>query len=229
MCGRMTQIRPASDYAALFRARLSPDLAWAPRYNLAPAQKALAVRISPDGGEREIWTPTWGLVPRWVREKGGYATINARIETVATRPAFRDSLRSRRCVVPADGYYEWQAMSGVKVPWYFREESGNPLALAGLWDSWRDPATGTFLNTFTVLVRPAASAIRPIHDRMPLLLAPGDREAWLDPASPPDPAFLERLAREEPAGLVWHPVSRAVSSSRNDGPELIRPLSSDSS
>ena len=103
-------------------------------------------------GAGDLWTPVWGLIPHWAREKGGYATINARIETVLTRPAFRDSLNKRRALIPADGYYEWQATPRGKIPFYFRQKSGDPLALAGLWDSWRDPATGDLLETFTILV-----------------------------------------------------------------------------
>lgn len=226
MCGRMTQTRPARDYADLFRARLAPGLDLHPRYNLAPSQKALAVRVSPEGREREIWTPVWGLVPHWAREKGGYATINARIETVTTRPAFRDSFKKRRCLVPADGYFEWQATPGEKTPFYFRQESGDPFALAGLWDSWKNPANGELLETFTILVRPAGIDIRPIHDRMPVFLLPEEQETWLDPAVCPGPSWLQNLARQEPSGLVWHRVGRAVNSPGNDSPDLIRPLDS---
>ncbi len=227
MCGRLTQTRPAREYADLFRARLVPGLDLRPRYNLAPSQKALAVRIPLEGREREIWTPVWGLIPHWAREKGGYATINARIETVLTRPAFRDSLNKRRALIPADGYYEWQATPRGKIPFYFRQKSGDPLALAGLWDSWRDPATGDLLETFTILVRPAVMAVRPIHDRMPVFPVPEEQEAWLDPAVCPGPSWLEHLAGQEPSGLIWHRVSRAVNSPKNDGPELIRPLESE--
>ncbi len=207
MCGRLTQTRPAREYADLFRARLVPGLDLRPRYNLAPSQKALAVRIPLEGREREIWTPVWGLIPHWAREKGGYATINARIETVLTRPAFRDSLNKRRALIPADGYYEWQATPRGKIPFYFRQKSGDPLALAGLWDSWRDPATGDLLETFTILVWSARPLWPCVRSMTACRSSPSrrSRRRGLIPQFVRAPSWLEHLAGQEPSGLIWHP------------------------
>ncbi len=223
MCGRMTQTRPVRDYALLFDATPVPGLSFAPRYNLAPSQKALAIRLDLPSGRRELWAPTWGLVPHWARERGTIAPINARIETVGTRPMFREAFRRRRCLVPADGYFEWQALSGGKTPWYFRRASGEPLALAGLWDSWRSPATGEILETFAVLVRPASREVRFVHDRMPVLLGREEEKDWLDPSRIPGEAFLARLSDREPKDLVAYEVGRGVNSPRNEGPALILP------
>lgn len=222
MCGRMTQTRPLGDYAALFGAAPVPGLSVVPRYNLAPSQKALAVRLA-SSGARELWMPTWGLVPRWAGERGRVAPINARIETVAVRPFFREAFRRGRCLVPADGYFEWQTLSSGKSPWYFRKVTGEPLALAGIWDSWRDHATEEILETFAVLVRPAARAVRLIHDRMPVILGREEEKEWLDPDRIPGGALLTRLSTEEPDGIVGYEVEHAVNSPRNEGPALLRP------
>ena len=177
MCGRFTQITPASEYARTFRARL-PLIEWSPRYNLSPGQQALVVlKTDPAEMPPEIKVLLWGLIPHWAKERGKYSTINARIETVNEKPAFRESFRHKRCIVPADGYFEWQPIDHGKQPYYFHRPDDKPLAFAGLWDTWTDPEgpEGETIQSFTIIVRPAISGISEIHDRMPAILP---EELW---------------------------------------------------
>ena len=165
----------------------------------------------------------WGLFSHWARERRKIAPINARIETVSEKPAFRDSFRHRRCLVPAEGYYEWKAEADGKQPFWFHRSDGETLALAGLWDTWEDPG-GTKKDTFALLVRPARAEIVPIHDRMPVLLPEEAWEDWLDPSLSDPPAIRTLLDRNDTLPLVWYPVGKSVNDPKNDGEELIRPL-----
>jgi putative SOS response-associated peptidase YedK len=222
MCGRFTQQRPASELAEIFAAEpLGDDPG--PRYNVAPTDEALVVVQRDD--RRAITTYRWGLIPHWAESaKVGSRMFNARAETLAASPAFRDSLRRKRCLVPVESFYEWRREGAVRQPYSIGRADGRPLVLAGLWSGWRDPATDTVRRTFSIVTTRPNRTMAEIHDRMPVVLDDPDWEAWLDPA-PSDPGELMGLLepRDGP-GLLIRPVSQLVNNVRNDGPELVVPL-----
>jgi putative SOS response-associated peptidase YedK len=226
MCGRFTQQRPSAELAALFEAE---DLAERPgaRFNLAPQQEGLVV-VQRDDLRRAIVPYRWGLVPAWAKDpKIGSRLINARAETVATTPAFRASFAKRRCIVPADGFYEWERMTPeIRQPNLVRRVDGEPMAFAGLWSSWHDPVEpdAEALRTFTIITTPANATLAPIHDRMPAILPASAWDAWLAPAAAEPGELLALLAPAADDLLERFPVSRRVNSVRNEGPELVIPL-----
>lgn len=225
MCGRFTQQRPSAELATLFGAE---DLARSPggRFNLAPQQLGLIVVERPD--RRAVTAYRWGLVPTWAQDaKIGNRLINARAETVASTPAFRASFAKRRCLVPADGFYEWDRVNErIRQPNLVRRGDGLPMAFAGLWSTWRDPTDPEAepLRTFAIVTTASNATLAPIHDRMPVILPPEAWAAWLDP-EPPAPGELLALLRPAPDDLlVRFPVSKRVNSTRNEGPDLVVPL-----
>jgi putative SOS response-associated peptidase YedK len=219
MCGRyVLSIRPEA-LAAQFGLDEYSD--YPPRWNITPGTDIPVIRQSPEG-KRVLHLLRWGLVPHWARDASiGQRLNNARAETVAEKPAFREAFRRRRCLIPADGFYEWQTVGKVKRPHYISLRSGRPLAMGGLWESWRAPDGGV-LRTCAIVTTGPNSLMAPIHDRMPVIIAPERWQTWL--AEPPDAAMT--LLSPYPAELMqaWavHPrVSKAV----EDTPELIEPLS----
>jgi putative SOS response-associated peptidase YedK len=217
MCGRFASQLPPDAIARLFRtAGDVPNLG--PNWNVAPTQAAMVVRRHPDTGERRLDTLRWGLVPHFTKDlKKCTRPINARAETVATSGMFRGALAARRCIVPADAFYEWKAMPDGKQPYAIARADGAPLAFAGLWEGWRSPE-GETLRTFTIITTEANADMARLHNRMPVILEPDAWPAWLGEAeeAPGD------LMRPAAAGVVrmW-PVSRAVNSVRNNGRELL--------
>ena len=222
MCGRFLQITPPAELAHAYSVGgfLSPACGVRPRYNLAPTQPVWAVRLN-RAGERELVRVTWGLLPAWAKEaKPGYATINARAETVAEKPTFRAAFRRRRCLIPADGFYEWQALPGGhgKQPWLIRAADGGTLWLGGLWERWE--GGDRVIESCTVVVTEANELVRPIHERMPVILPPGSQAAWLDPSA--RPADLKALLVPCPAEtLRAHPVGTRVNDPTNDDETLL--------
>lgn len=189
MCGRLTLTSSATEIASVFRLAMLPD--WEPRYNLAPSQASLIVRERA-GGERVATPARWGLLPRWAKDHSfGSKTFNARTETVAEKPSFRSAYRRRRCLVPTNGFYEWEKRDGKKWPWYFHRPERALFAMAGLWERWQDPEAEVEVESFTVLTLPANADLERLHHRMPLVLeTPERQEAWLagahsDPPLPP--------------------------------------------
>lgn len=221
MCGRFTQTKPADRYARLFG--LTTQMRFVPRYNVAPTQAVLLCRNSASGA-RELVSLRWGLIPHWVKEPGtGYSTINARAETVADKPAYRDAFRQRRCLIPADGFYEWKPDRPRKQPYYIHRRDNEPFAFAGLWDRW-DHAQDR-IESCTIIVTAANELVVPIHDRMPVILDPAAYSRWLDPNS--DARALLSLLKPSPAGdLEAYPVAPTVNDPDNEGPELIEPMNS---
>jgi putative SOS response-associated peptidase YedK len=219
MCGRYARYTPAEIYARLFDTESCPDIE--ARYNVAPAQQVLAARNAAGGG-RELVMLRWGLIPFWARERNlGYSTINARAETVATRPAYRSALRLRRCLIAADGFYEWRTLGKGKQPYFIRMKGGEPFAFAGLWERWE--GEGDVIESCAIIVTAANDVVAPIHDRMPVILVPGDYDRWLDPGQK-DPAQLQPLLGPYPArAMEAYPVSRQVNNPRQDRPELMAP------
>lgn len=218
MCGRFIQATASAAFAEQFGVDYAPQTA--PRYNVAPSQPVFGIRAGA-GGLEGVWL-RWGLIPAWAAEpKMPYRTINARAETVAEKPTYRQAFRQRRCLIPADGFYEWQKTGNGKhqQPYGIGLASGEPLAFAGLWERWeRD---GQAIESCTLVVTVANARIAPIHDRMPVILDPADYATWLNPALR-DPASLTPLLRSYPAERMraW-PVGPAINHPRNEGPALM--------
>ena len=227
MCGRFVQERSVTELAELFEAEplaAAIESLATPRYNLAPTDPA-AVVVERIDGRRAIAAYHWGLIPHWATSaRDATRTINARAETVATTPAFREAFQRRRCLVPADGFYEWSMVDGRRSPFLIRNRDGSPLAFAGLWAAWRAPAGGETRRTFSIVTTAAGETIRPLHDRMPVALAAEDWATWLDP-EPADPVALRAmLERATDSDVELVRVSPLVNSVRNQGPDLIAPL-----
>ncbi len=225
MCGRFVQFSDPEYYVSRYGVEI-PCAVEGPRYNVAPTQAVLAIRTEADG-RRALIPLRWGLVPHW--SKGidpRYSMINARAETVHQRPAYRDAFRRRRCLIPAEGFYEWQALPEGKQPHLIRRADCAPFAMAGLWERWRDPATpdGPALESCTIIVTDANALIAPLHERMPVILPEATHADWLDPGLDDREALRALLRPLSPAGWTAFPVSRAVNNPRNNGPELMEPL-----
>ncbi len=221
MCGRYAFFSPAEAVRRTFALDDVPDLE--PRWNVAPTQDVAAVRTG-EAGARSFAMLHWGLVPKWAKERAiGNRMINARSETVAEKPAFRDALRRRRCLVLADGWYEWQVAPGGKQPWFLRLKETRPFAFAGLWERWKDPVSGAPLESCTILTTDASESIRKIHERMPVVLAERDWDRWLDVAFSDAERLAELLVPFDPTRIEAWPVSRDVNAPRNEGPGLVEP------
>jgi putative SOS response-associated peptidase YedK len=224
MCGRYTLTSPGEIVAEVFELVDVPPIL--PRYNLAPTQEAAVVRVARPGAPRTLDRLRWGLIPYWAKDPAiGNRMINGRAESVADKPAYSDSFRRRRCLVPADGFYEWKKLAAkTRQPYLIRRQDRLPFAFAGLWSSWRAPASERPVETFTILTTGPNELLRPLHDRMPVILDRRDFAAWLDPRNR-DAAQLQSLLRPAPtAGWEAVPVSRAVNSPDHDEPDCIEPL-----
>ena len=197
-------------------------LDWLPRYNIAPSQEVPAIRQETDG--RKAVLLRWGLLPHWARdEKFGYHTINARAETVDKKPAFRSAFKRRRCLITATGFYEWKKLNRHKQPYHIRMKGQELFAFAGLWEHWQS-SEGKIIESCTILVTDANEALEPIHDRMPVILDPGNYDTWLDPELQ-DPAILKPLLKPWPSDrMEYWPVSRRVGNPAHDDPSLIEPI-----
>jgi putative SOS response-associated peptidase YedK len=228
MCGRFTLTLTAEETARLLAldAALDAELGLRPRWNVSPGQDIpAAVQESPDA-PRTLRNLNWGLTPRWSRgPAGGIRPINARSETVADKPSFRDAFRRRRCLVPADGFYEWQRRGAAKQPWLFRLKDAPGFAMAAIWESWTPPDASP-LHTCALLTTEANALMRPIHDRMPVILDSTDFTTWL--TTPPDSAasLLDLLRPYPPDLMTAWPVAKLVNSPHHDGPELTIPVAS---
>ena len=223
MCGRMTMRTNPSELARIFDAEVrDQDLLdeLGSRYNVAPTQPIPVVVQRDDG--RAIELHRWGLVPSWATTPAaGARMINARAETVATSPAFRASFGRRRCVIPADGFYEWRREGRRRQPFLIHRAADEPLAFAGLWSPWRDPSTGDWLLSAAVVTTAANATVRQLHDRMPVILGEDEWPLWIDPEIT-DPGLLSDLLRPAPDGLLeLRAVSPLVNNASNEGPELL--------
>ncbi len=230
MCGRYLLTSPVDALRQLFLFEQRPNLM--PRYNIAPTQDVPVVRLTragpkSDGSGRELIMARWGLVPFWADDlKIGNRLINARRETVATMRPFREAYARRRCLVPADGFFEWRKEGKARQPFLIRRKDGSPFAFAGLWERWKNPADGSIVRSCTIVTCPANALVAPIHDRMPVILAPEDHARWLDPAA----ADAQSLLAPYPAAaLETFPVNPRVNSPQHDDPECIQPALAQSS
>ncbi len=224
MCGRFVSASPASEVATYFGAALDVGTALEPSYNVAPTNDVYAVLVAE--GLRRLATLRWGLIPPWASDvKIGNRMINARSETVADSKAYGRAFRARRCIVAADGFYEWVPVPGErhKQPVYIHRSDGEPLAFAGLWERWRPPE-GDLVRSTTIITGPANDRIAEVHDRMPIVLPPSAWEQWLAPDFD-DTAALRGLLVPAPSQLfTLHPVSREVNNPRRKSAHLIEPV-----
>ncbi len=217
MCGRYSLTTPIDALRDLFQIDALPNLP--PRYNIAPTQAVLAVRIGPNESERSFTAFRWGLIPSWAKDPAiGSRMINARAETVAEKPAFRAAFRRRRCLIAADGFYEWtKAGKGGKQPWRISLPDSAPFAFAGLWENWMSP-DGSEVESCTIVTTEAAPAIADLHHRMPVILDPADYDRWLT-ADPPQEATA--LMRPYAGALEFYPVTTRVNNVRNDDSSVL--------
>lgn len=223
MCGRFTLRISPELLAKFFGLPDAPPLE--PRYNIAPTQPVAAVRENPHTHQREMTFLNWGLIPFWAKDiRMGARMINARAETVAEKPAYRAAFKYRRCIVPADGFYEWQKQNGHKQPYLIGLEDGGPFGIAGLWEHW-EGADGSVIESCTLLTTDANDLLAPLHNRMPVILHPQDYEEWLDvriQESDPLRHLLQPFPSQE---MVAYPVSTHVNNPRNEDPACVVPLS----
>ena len=218
MCGRFTLRTSPAVLAEVFELLREPELT--PRYNIAPTQPVAVIRPSRSGHGRELTQMHWGLVPSWAKDPSAAARmINARAESVATKPTFRSAFRCRRCLVPADGFYEWKKVGTKKQPYYFTLRSGEPFAFAGLWEHWGH--NGSALHTCAIITGEPNELAGQIHDRMPVILRPEDYDRWLDPRSKEVDALQPLLAPYPADEMAMQAVSTRVNNARNDSPDCI--------
>lgn len=225
MCGRYAAAKDAAELAGWYRAEQLPVVELPARYNIAPTSEAYIVIDEHD--TRAIEVARWGLIPSWSKDESRASRmINARVETIAEKPAYRAAFRRRRCLVPVDGYYEWQVGDGPrapKQPYFIHRRDGASIALAGLFEDWQGP-TGN-VRSFTIITQDASQGLARIHDRMPVIVDEGAWSTWLDPATESDEVMAvltESVMNGH--GLEAYPVSTAVNKASNDGPQLLTPV-----
>ena len=219
MCGRFSLVVPERFFSKIYVFKTLPQMQ--PDYNIPPGVDIWALRQGSESSEAELARLRWGLVPRWAKDpKMGNGLINARSETVAEKPSFKSAFKSRRCLIPADGFYEWKREGKNRIPYHIHMEGREPFTMAGLWESWKSPE-GDLLETCTILTTRPNAVMRPLHDRMPVILAEEERQQWLDPST-----SINRLKEmtvpypEDKMGA--YPVSSLVNSPRNNVPECLK-------
>jgi len=218
MCGRYRLSRRKQLVEEYFDTA-SDEPEWTPRYNIAPTQPVPVVRQNPKEPRRELSLMHWGLIPSWAKDMSGAAMmINARSETAATKPAFRDPLANRRCLVPADGFYEWQRTGKAKQPYCFEVNDGALFAFAGLWDRWKDP-NGQWIKSCSILTTSPNAVTSAVHDRMPVILDRADYDLWLDPGMTKAEAISVLLQPYDARLMRCYPVSTRINHAANDDAE----------
>ncbi len=223
MCGRYT-LRTRLNELLQFYA-IESQLPWAPRFNIAPSQSIPVVRNDPNGDKRALATLRWGLIPSWAKDlRSGHHSINARAETLVHKPSFQQALKSRRCLVPADGFYEWKKSGTNKQPYFIHMADQRPFVFAGLWDRWTKSLPA--VESCTIITTAANALLSDIHDRMPVILPEAAAMRWLD-RHVEDTDFLTSLLVPYPAdAMVAYPVSTLVNSPQHDSTDCIRPIAS---
>lgn len=224
MCGRYKITSTIEAIRQFTNSMGSPN--FPPRYNMAPTQQAPVVHRS-DSGEREVSMMRWGLVPSWSKELPKKPLINARSETAASKPSFRSAYKHRRCLVPADGYYEWTTVDGARQPNLFRRADDGVFAFAGLWEEWKNRDDNQQVLSFTIMTTEPSELVRPYHDRMPVILAEEQFAGWLGEAEVDDDALAAITASGGDEDFVVYQVSKRVNSPRNDDEGCIEPVADD--
>jgi putative SOS response-associated peptidase YedK len=223
MCGRYKLSRRKQVVEEYFDA-VSDEPDWAPRYNIAPTQPIAVIRQNPKEPIRELSLMRWGLIPSWAKDSSGAAKmINARSETASTKPAFRDALKFRRCLIPADGFYEWKRDGKTKQPYCFEVNDGSLFAFAGLWERWKNPS-GEWIKTCSILTTTPNAVTAPVHDRMPVILDPDGYDLWLDPGMTNVDAASDLLKLFDARLMHGFPVSTRINSVVNDDGECSKPV-----
>ena len=217
MCGRYRLSRKKQFVEEYFASVLEEE--WSPRYNIAPTQPVPVVRQKPKEPIRKLSLIRWGLIPSWAKDSSvAGQMINARSETAGMKAAFRDALKSRRCLVPADGFYEWQRMGKSKQPYCFEVNEGELFAFAGIWDRWKDPA-GNVVETCSILTTTPNAVTSPVHDRMPVILDPDSYDPWLDPGMRNVVAVSELLKPYDARLMRCYPISTRINNVTSDDEE----------
>jgi putative SOS response-associated peptidase YedK len=227
MCGRFQASSSPAELARWFKT-IGPLPNVKQRYNATPTQDLPVALRDPESGERRLEALRWGLIPFWAKDtKIAYSTINAMAETLTTKPAFRDAFKSRRCLVPADGFYEWKKLDAkTKQPYRIIMADGSPMGFAGLWERWKDPASGETVRSFTIVTTTPNALCAPIHNRMPVILDPADFPAWLG-ETPAAPDELQVLLRPFPAQrMEAQMIGPRIGNVKNDDAALIERLNS---
>lgn len=222
MCGRFTLTVDPAQLATAFAASAPPEAPLPPRYNIAPSQP---VAVVANHAHRVIEFFEWGLIPSWAKDpRIGQKMINARAETVAEKPSFRTALKKRRCLILADGFYEWQRLEKAAQPMYIQMRDGAPFALAGLWETWADPELKAPRYTCTIITTTPNPLMAPIHNRMPVILPPTAYDTWLTPGDLPAAEAQALLQPYDAALMRAYPVSQLVNNPRTDRPECVRAI-----
>jgi putative SOS response-associated peptidase YedK len=220
MCGRFVITSPPAALRQIFGYLEQPN--FPPRHNVAPTQPIPVVII--ENGTRHFRLMRWGLLPAWLKDPRGFSLlINARAETVTEKPAFKNAIRRRRCLIPADGYYEWQASGQRKLPFFIRRRDGAPVGLAGVAETWIGP-NGEELDTVAIITAPASADLAVLHHRVPVTIAPGDFDRWLDCSAEETEVALSLLTAPAEGEFTWHRVSTRVNRTANDDAQLLLPI-----
>ncbi|HEY9851452.1 MAG TPA: SOS response-associated peptidase [Leptolyngbyaceae cyanobacterium] len=220
MCGRFTLIQIEKLLTDIFQVSSVPSLS--PRYNIAPTQSIATILQNSETEERECKMMKWGLIPSWSKDtKIGAKMINARAETLAEKPAFRSAFKRRRCLIVADGFYEWKTQDGKKQPFYFRLADGKPFGFAGLWERW-EKEDSEAIESCTIITISANELMQPIHDRMPVILDERDYDRWLDPKVQKPESLQSLLQPYRSQEMTCYPVSTKVNNARTDSPECLK-------
>jgi len=225
MCGRYIIKAPVSQLATLFDLIDGPKLS--PLYNVSPTQSVPAIRLNTEKKARELTMLKWGLIPGWAKDHAiSYRMSNARSDTVAQKPSFRSAFKRRRCLMVADGFYEWQKTNGKKQPYFIGLKDEAPFAFAGLWEHWQDPE-GEPVESCTIITTDANDLVKEIHNRMPVILKPKDYDLWLDPEMQDVEKLQKLLVPYAPKEMKAYPVSLMVNNPTNDNPKCVEPLGSE--
>ena len=223
MCGRFVITSPPAALRQIFGYLDQPN--FPPRHNVAPTQPIPVVII--ENGTRHFRLMRWGLIPAWVKDPRGFSLlINARAETITEKPAFKNAIKRRRCLIPADGYYEWQAFGQRKRPFFIHRRDGGPIGLAGLAETWIGP-NGEELDTVAIVTAPASADLAALHHRVPVTIAPDDFDRWLDCSADDAEAATGLMAAPAAGEFAWHPVSTRVNRTANDDAQLILPITAE--
>jgi len=226
MCGRYRRTTQQEELARRYKIPIPVQTDLPISWNIAPSQDVLAIRYNGETGQRSLDALRWGLIPSWAKdEKIAFKTINARMETVETAPSYRSAFKKRRCLIPADGFYEWRRHGGPKAPFSIGMKDDRPFVFAALWEGWKAPGSNDWLRTCTIITTEANELVAQIHDRMPVILPEQFHAAWLGESHVAD---LKALLRPFPAEeMKMVEISPRVNSARNNDAEILRPVSSE--